>query len=48
MERFYRAMLRDGLPPAAALRQAQLSLRAEEEWRAPYHWAGFALQGDWR
>jgi CHAT domain-containing protein/Tfp pilus assembly protein PilF len=48
MERFYRAMLRDGLSPAAALRSAQLSLLRERRWRDPYHWAPFVLQGDWR
>ena len=48
MERFYRAMVVDGSPPAAALREAQLAVRAEARWRDPYFWAGFVLQGDWR
>ncbi len=48
MQRFYTAMLRRHLPPAAALREAQLSLRADPRWAAPYYWAGFELQGDWR
>lgn len=48
MERFYRGMLRDGLTPAAALRQAQTSMLREQRWSAPYHWAGFLLQGEWR
>jgi CHAT domain-containing protein/uncharacterized protein HemY len=47
MERFYRRLLGDGLPPAAALRQAQLSMWREERWQAPYLWAGFLLNGDW-
>jgi CHAT domain-containing protein len=47
MKRFYRAMLVDHVPPAAALRQAQESLRHEARWSAPYYWAGFTLQGDW-
>jgi CHAT domain-containing protein len=46
MERFYMALLRDGLPPAAALRQAQRALRRERPWSAPHYWAGFVLQGD--
>ncbi len=46
MRRFYRGMLRDGLPPAAALAAAQNSLRQEPGWEAPYYWAGFVLQGD--
>jgi CHAT domain-containing protein/tetratricopeptide (TPR) repeat protein len=48
MKRFYAALLREKLSPAQALRQAQISLRAEERWRAPYYWAGFILQGEWR
>ena len=46
MRRFYRAMLVEGRPPAAALRAAQISLREEPGWGAPYFWAGFVLQGD--
>jgi len=46
MRRFYRGMLQDGLPPAAALAAAQNSLRQEPEWEAPYYWAGFILEGD--
>ncbi len=48
MTRFYRALWQDGLPPAAALRQAQRSLRGEPRYRDPYSWAGFVLQGEWR
>ena len=47
MTRFYRALWEEGLPPAAALRSAQLSLRRERRWRDPYFWAGFVLQGAW-
>lgn len=46
MQRFYRALLVDGLAPAEALRRAQLSLW--REGHPPYRWAGFVLQGDWR
>jgi CHAT domain-containing protein len=48
MVRFYTAMRRDGLPPAAALRAAALSLRDHPAWSAPAHWAAFTLHGDWR
>ncbi len=48
MQRFYRALLREGQPPAAALRAAQRSLRREPRWRDPYYWAPFVVQGDWR
>ncbi|HEX3526724.1 MAG TPA: CHAT domain-containing tetratricopeptide repeat protein, partial [Thermoanaerobaculia bacterium] len=47
MSRFYRSLLVDGRPPAAALRQAQLAIRADKRWRSPYYWSGFVLQGDW-
>ncbi|MCC6173544.1 MAG: CHAT domain-containing protein [Gammaproteobacteria bacterium] len=48
MESFYDALLRRGLTPAAALRDAQHALAREPRWRAPRYWAGFVLQGDWR
>jgi CHAT domain-containing protein/tetratricopeptide (TPR) repeat protein len=48
MRRFYRGMLVGHLPPAAALRAAQRSIRAEPRWSAPYYWAGFVIQGEWR
>jgi CHAT domain-containing protein/tetratricopeptide (TPR) repeat protein len=48
MTRFYAAMLKDNLPPAAALRVAKESMRREKRWRAPYYWAAFVLQGEYR
>jgi CHAT domain-containing protein/tetratricopeptide (TPR) repeat protein len=48
MDRFYRALWRDRLPAAAALREAQRWLRRDPRYRDPYSWAGFVLQGDWR
>ncbi len=48
MVRFYTAMRRDGLTPAAALRAAELSMLDEPAWTAPAHWAAFSLHGDWR
>jgi CHAT domain-containing protein/tetratricopeptide (TPR) repeat protein len=46
MKRFYTAMLRDGLKPAAALRAAQVAMWRDRRWEAPYFWAAFVLQGD--
>ena len=43
---FYRALLKEGRGPAAALRSAQL--RARVRWPHPYFWAGLTLQGDGR
>jgi CHAT domain-containing protein/tetratricopeptide (TPR) repeat protein len=48
MERFYRAMLEEGRSPAAALRQAQIEMLSDPKHHAPYFWAGFSLQGEWR
>jgi CHAT domain-containing protein len=48
MKRFYRAMLKDGMRPAAALREAQIEMLREKRWEDPYYWAGFQIQGEWR
>jgi CHAT domain-containing protein len=48
MSSFYRKMLRENLPPAAALRAAQNEIRGQKQWRSPVYWAGFVLQGEWR
>jgi CHAT domain-containing protein len=48
MALFYRGLFRDGLAPAAALRQAQLAMRRHPRWSAPAYWAGFVLEGEWR
>ncbi len=48
MRRLYHGMLAEGLSPAAALRAAQDAIRRQKRWRAPYYWAGFTLQGEWR
>jgi CHAT domain-containing protein len=48
MKRFYGGVLRDGVTPAAALRAAQASMALDPRWRAPYYWAAFTLEGEWR
>lgn len=48
MKRFYEAMLKDGLRPAAALRAAQVSMLREKRWQSPHYWAAFTIQGEWR
>jgi CHAT domain-containing protein len=47
MVRFYRGMFERHLAPAAALREAQLEIRAIPRWSHPFYWAGFVLYGDW-
>ncbi len=48
MQKFYRGVLQQGLQPAAALRAAQFAMWKEPRRSAPYYWAGFTLQGDWK
>jgi CHAT domain-containing protein len=49
MKKFYGGMLGPKkLRPAAALREAQLSVSRQKRWEHPYYWAGFVLQGEWR
>lgn len=45
MELFYRALLEEGLQPAAALRAAQVAMLRSESRPGPYYWAGFVVQG---
>ena len=49
MKRFYQGMLGpEALRPAGALRQAQLLIWKQKQWREPYYWAAFVLQGEWK
>lgn len=48
MRYFYEAMFWQHLPPAKALRAAQIKMRQTEEWRSPHYWAAFVLQGEWK
>jgi CHAT domain-containing protein/Flp pilus assembly protein TadD len=50
MARFYQNMLapHQDLSPAQALKAAQTSMWNEPQWQAPYNWAAFTIQGEWR
>src|SRR6185437_8772427 len=48
MAAFYQKLLKDKLPPAEALRQAQIAMRRSKQWSSPYYWAAFVQQGEWR
>jgi CHAT domain-containing protein/Flp pilus assembly protein TadD len=48
MTRFYRGILKEGKRPAEALQAAQVSMLKEKRFAAPYFWAAFTLQGEWR
>jgi CHAT domain-containing protein len=47
MKRFYQGLLGPELSrPAGALRQAQLSIWKQKQWRELYYWAAYVLQGE--
>ncbi|BAY13229.1 hypothetical protein NIES2098_64240 [Calothrix sp. NIES-2098] len=48
MKKFYSFMLQDGLKPGAALRAAQTQMWRDSNYKAPYFWAAFTLQGEWK
>ncbi|BAY33799.1 TPR domain protein [Nostoc carneum NIES-2107] len=48
MKKLYSKMLQQGLKPAAALRAAQVEMWRNPDYSAPYFWAPFTLQGEWR
>lgn len=47
MKHFYEGMFKRGLSPAAALREAQLTMWRQKRWHAPYYWAAFVIQGQY-
>lgn len=47
MRRVYERILRRGETPASALASAQREMWQKPQWRHPYFWAAFALQGEW-
>jgi CHAT domain-containing protein len=48
MGHFYRALLKEGMTPASALRAAKREMLKREDYRAPYFWAAFVLQGEYK
>jgi CHAT domain-containing protein len=48
MTHFYRGMLGNKLRPARALQAAQVSMLSDKRYAAPFYWAAFTLQGEWR
>ncbi|HEX6715777.1 MAG TPA: CHAT domain-containing tetratricopeptide repeat protein [Pyrinomonadaceae bacterium] len=47
MKQFYFNMLEKQMNPAAALRAAQVYIRQQPQWRSPYYWGAFTLQGEY-
>lgn len=48
MAHFYRGVLTEGKPAAAALAAAQRAIREQRSRSDPYFWSAFVLVGDWR
>ncbi len=49
MSHFYEGVLKKNLPPAAALRAAQVQMWKQKRWQQdPYFWGAFQIQGEWR
>ena len=48
MKKFYTAMFVHQMRPAAALRNAQAAMLRHRWWNAPYYWAAFEIQGEFR
>jgi CHAT domain-containing protein/predicted negative regulator of RcsB-dependent stress response len=47
MRLFYTGLLRDGLPPAAALRAAKIAMWRRAPSQPPYYWAAFVFEGEY-
>lgn len=48
MTQFYKGMLEDRLTPSAALRRAKVNMWRQPRYRAPFYWAAFVLQGEYK
>ena len=48
MGEFYRLMLKEDKSPSVALRDAKLWMWSQKRRQAPYYWAAFVLQGEYR
>jgi CHAT domain-containing protein len=48
MSDFYQQIMADGQNAHATCRQAQLAMwNSDTQYRAPYYWAAFTIQGEW-
>ena len=47
MKHFYDGLFRQGLTPAAALREAKLAIQSQKRWQSPFFWAAFELHGEY-
>jgi CHAT domain-containing protein/tetratricopeptide (TPR) repeat protein len=49
MSQFYQGVLQKKMPPATALRAAQVQMWKQKRWQQdPYFWGAFQIQGEWK
>ena len=48
MKRFYTNLVAEQLTPAAALRQTQIEMMQNTQFKSPFYWAAFTVQGEFR
>ncbi len=48
MQSYYHKILKTGKNPVEAMRETQLEMLSSKEWKAPYYWAPFVVQGEWK
>lgn len=48
MKSFYRNLLAEKRPTAEALQRAQIEMSSKPQYRSPYFWAAFSMQGEWK
>ncbi|WP_375340287.1 CHAT domain-containing protein [Okeania sp.] len=41
-------MLEKGKNPVEAMRETQLEMLSSQQWKAPFYWAPFVVQGEWK
>ncbi|WP_458368100.1 CHAT domain-containing protein [Limnoraphis robusta] len=48
MQNYYRKILEAGSNPATAMREVQLEMIQSDNYNAPFYWAPFVFQGEWK
>ncbi|MGB3535671.1 MAG: CHAT domain-containing tetratricopeptide repeat protein, partial [Microcoleaceae cyanobacterium] len=48
MQDYYRKILDNNSNPATAMRETQLEMLQSDQFNAPYFWAAFVFQGEWK
>ena len=48
MKRFYTNLINEKLTPAESLRRTQIEMARETQFKSPFYWAAFTVQGEYR